>query len=380
MEIVADDLACSLAEKGVYVTIITTSLKQNQNEIVTKKRENMRLISLANMPPMKYSSSWWNKSASFFRELNTIEPVDVVFSVSAAGYAVSKLTDKPPLVFQAHGTALGEIKTKIRLDWKSKVKSLKNFQGLIKDIVYLKKFDLIITVGQKVFNDLESQMYFKAIPKLNITNCVDDKLFLRNDTDRSVIRSKWGIAENSKVFISSSRLHAEKGILDSIKIFQHVHLSDENTVFFVIGDGPQEELLKTYCKETNLANSVLFVGKLDREELAMYYSAADYLLFSTLREEAGLPLTVLEAISSSLICFVSDKIKFEPGTPLVQIFSKQYEESARIIEEVVNSAQSTLLLSTGQKFISNNYSREKWISDYITVFDNLIDKEKVHAE
>ncbi len=378
MEIVADDLAKSLAEKGIKVTIITTSLQKKQETDVVLQFKNITLYSLKNTEPMKYTRSWWLKSQEFYNELEKSLPVDVIFSVSAAGYSISKLKNIPSIVFQAHGTALGEIKTKVRLNWKTKIKALKNVYGLLQDIHFLKNFDMIITIGNKVYNDIKSQKVFSNIRTINIDNAVDTELFKFDSNDRVQIRKKLKISDDSTVFISSSRLHPEKGILEAILIFEAISVRDDNVKFLILGDGPQKENLINFVKNKKLDNKVLFIGKVERDQLAQYYSASDCLLFTTLREE-GLPLSLLEALSSSLVCFVSNKLQLSLNAPIFPISPKEPQVSAELIVSVIKEPTFDELKKQSSKVIIENYSKEAWVKKYIDTF-TILNKEKVHAK
>lgn len=377
MEIVTNDLANALVQEGIKVSIVTTSFKKDQDRNITINSNNCIIYSLKDTKPMKYSRSWWSMSKKFYRKLKANEPIDILFSVSAAGYAIAKQKDNPPIIFQAHGTSLGEIKTKIRLDWKSKLKSLKNVYGLIQDIFLLRRFDLIITIGSKVFNDISSQRFFRDVKKLNIDNAVDTELFKFNPVWRDEIRNTLNISQNAKVFISSSRIHAEKGILESIEIFENVFKQDSTVRFIIVGDGPEKGKMLDYVKEKKLDEQIYFIGKVDRHQLAQYYSASDYLLFTTLREE-GLPLSLLEALSASLVCFVSEKLKLNIDAPTFTISPKNVELSSKIILDVIGNSKIDVLKEQGNKIILSHYSKEVWVKKYIDTF-NSFSKEKVHA-
>jgi glycosyltransferase involved in cell wall biosynthesis len=57
-----------------------------------------------------------------------------------------------------------------------------------------------------------------------------------------------------------------------------------------------------------LQQAVTFVGSVSRSLIFKYLSAADIFVFTTLREEVGVPLNLLEALSCGLPCIVSEYI------------------------------------------------------------------------
>ena len=66
----------------------------------------------------------------------------------------------------------------------------------------------------------------------------------------------------------------------------------------MIGIGPDENAIKKHVRKTELDNKILFTGQiLDRNELQLYYSAADLLVFPSVFDTNG--LVVREAAASA---------------------------------------------------------------------------------
>ncbi|MGB3299732.1 MAG: glycosyltransferase family 4 protein [Phormidesmis sp.] len=72
----------------------------------------------------------------------------------------------------------------------------------------------------------------------------------------------------------------------------------------ILGDGPQHDALAAQIKENELTDSVTLVGKVPREQLQDYLSAADVFVFPSIREFGG--ATVLEAMAIGLLPVVVD--------------------------------------------------------------------------
>src|SRR3989338_6344614 len=64
----------------------------------------------------------------------------------------------------------------------------------------------------------------------------------------------------------------------------------------LVGDGPEKYRIRKKVARFGLSKDVIFAGS--RKDMEKFYSAADVFLMSSLRE--GLPLSILEAMSSSL--------------------------------------------------------------------------------
>lgn len=86
-----------------------------------------------------------------------------------------------------------------------------------------------------------------------------------------------------KVLISVGRLVESKNILSFLLCLKNVNL--EEVVVFVIGDGPQLNLLKLKAKELSL--NVIFTGKLQGLQLLAFYNIAQILVFPSVNEPFG---------------------------------------------------------------------------------------------
>lgn len=125
------------------------------------------------------------------------------------------------------------------------------------------------------------------LPKVNST-----------DAEIAMIRRKHNIKSDIPILLFVGRMMWYKNIkliLDACKI-----LKNNNTSFkmIMIGMGPDENAIKKYCKKIGLDNDVVFTGQiLDRNELQIYYSAADLFVFPSTFDTNG--LVVREAAASA---------------------------------------------------------------------------------
>jgi glycosyltransferase involved in cell wall biosynthesis len=99
-------------------------------------------------------------------------------------------------------------------------------------------------------------------------------------------------------FIYVGRLWEGKGLLFLLEAFAALQRQalDEMSLLLV-GDGPQELELRTYCEENGLKN-VVFCGFREGDMLPRLYGAADVFVFPTLGDPFG--LVVLEAMACGL--------------------------------------------------------------------------------
>ncbi|MDD2785415.1 MAG: glycosyltransferase family 4 protein [Patescibacteria group bacterium] len=128
-------------------------------------------------------------------------------------------------------------------------------------------------------------------PGLRSTSPEDDK----NETVVNLGGSK-------KIILTAVRAVPWKGgdfLCDCIKELP------SDFVLAVAGDGPNLENWKRHAQEIGVADRVMWLGRLSREELAAWYRRADLFVLATGYE--GFPHVVVEACSVGLPCIVSDR-------------------------------------------------------------------------
>ena len=136
-----------------------------------------------------------------------------------------------------------------------------------------------------------------------IRNGIDVNAFSFNDCIRKKIRKELNI-ENKKVIMHIGRFFSVKNqkfiienLCDNIKYNQDV-------IFILVGDGPDRRKLEEYCKEKSIEHKIKFLGT--RDDISRLLQGADLFVFPSLYE--GLPLTLVEAQTSGVKCFISDSI------------------------------------------------------------------------
>jgi len=98
-------------------------------------------------------------------------------------------------------------------------------------------------------------------------------------------RRRLGIPTERKLFLSVSKLHRRKRLDHAIKTF--AQKAPENALFYILGDGPHREALRRTAQEI-APDTVVFVGKVSDEDVALYMSAADYFVFVAKNEPFGM--------------------------------------------------------------------------------------------
>jgi glycosyltransferase involved in cell wall biosynthesis len=113
--------------------------------------------------------------------------------------------------------------------------------------------------------------------------------------NRDATRRRLGMAE--MVFAYVGRIWEPKGIFDLVDAYQQVRRDGVAASLVVIGDGLDEDRLRSLLAERNL-DGVSLVGFVQREELPAWYAIADVLVFPTRGDPYG--MVVDEAMAAGL--------------------------------------------------------------------------------
>ncbi len=173
--------------------------------------------------------------------------------------------------------------------------SLRGFKGLVKRII-VRGADRYIAYGTKAKEYLE---YFgaKAVNIYISTNTVDMEYFQCKVAE---YRNKESFIKERKKYpkyllLYVGQLIKRKGIIQVLRALDS--LSDTEVGLIIAGSGPEENVLKVFCKEKNIKN-IFFEGFKQQNELVKYYALADILVLPSFEEVWG--LVVNEALASGL--------------------------------------------------------------------------------
>ena len=168
-------------------------------------------------------------------------------------------------------------------------------------------------------------------PFIVINNGINIEKFQYNETVRNEIRKKYGF-ENCKVVLHIGHFTYQKNHEYLIDIFSELFKTNKNYRLFLLGDGPLKKEVQEKVNRLKLNNVIIFTGK--TPDAHKFLQAADLFLMPSRYE--GLPLTLIEAQSAGLPCFVSSNVSKEAAlTDLVKFID--LENSPKDWAEIINS-------------------------------------------
>lgn len=136
-----------------------------------------------------------------------------------------------------------------------------------------------------------------------ISNGIDTKRFRFLKDERLRVRNENGATDDTIVFITSGLLIDRKGQLSFLKI---LHKSGINFQYWLLGKGPDWDIIKQYIDVNSLQKRVKMFGQVRAENIAKYLSGADFYSHASTTEAQS--LAEIEAYSTGLRIIVNSKI------------------------------------------------------------------------
>lgn len=136
-----------------------------------------------------------------------------------------------------------------------------------------------------------------------IKNAIDIESKRFDETKRSIIRQKNGW-ENKLVIGNIGRLHFQKNQLFLLDIFKEYLKNQPESILIMIGQGPDEEVLKKRADELQIKDNVFFAGV--QEDIQAWLSCFDIFAFPSLFE--GLSIAFIEAQANGLPIVISNNV------------------------------------------------------------------------
>lgn len=195
-----------------------------------------------------------------------------------------------------------------------------------------------------------------------LKNAIDPVRFVFNENKGLEKRKELGI-EGKFVLGHVGRFDTAKNQAFLLDIFQSVLKREKNAVLILVGDGILRPSVEKKACELGLKDRVLFLGL--RSDIPELLQAMDAFVFPSIFE--GLPVTIIEAQASGLLCIVSSNITSEVSvTDLVEYISleKTVDEWA---DRVLSFKKGHVRRNTSEEIRSAGYDVKetaKWLEDF----------------
>ena len=115
---------------------------------------------------------------------------------------------------------------------------------------------------------------------------------------KRAIREKFGIPQDAFVVVFGGRLGREKSIDLLIDYWNQSVKADENMYLFIIGGGPEEQVLRDQIAALGCGDRVIMSGRVEHPELPPYLLASDIYVTASLSDTNS--ISMLEGMAAGL--------------------------------------------------------------------------------
>jgi glycosyltransferase involved in cell wall biosynthesis len=302
------DLARGLAAAGHEVDVITA---RHPDGLVEEERRGARWHFVD--APGRYTRlpfhhpGWLSGSLALFRRLHERRPFDVVHSESTSALELVRRGEhrRVPVVIEYHGNFLSLARAAWRRARRGRARErVREAKGFIwmcgmhfqrGEWFRFRGCEWIVPARQQFEDTRRGELMLRSRGHV-VPNGVDSDLF--RPRERAEVRAELGLGEEPTL-VSVGRLNFEKGFDAAIRSVAAVRDGVPDVRLVIVGDGEERAPLQALSAELALGSAVSFAGAQPSELVARYMSAADIVLFPTVREEAA-PLVLPQAMASGV--------------------------------------------------------------------------------
>ena len=240
----------------------------------------------------------------------------------------------------------------------------------LSEILTLKLSTEVVAVSAYV-----SEAFSRYRPDIKlIENGVDTEVFKRNEGKRAEIRNELGIG-TELAFLFAGRWVASKGIHLLLKAATSKWLESQRFVVLLLGEAdPREPLPADSMLRRSRFPSILRVVGSAAASLPGYLSAADIFVLPSLYE--GMPLGLLEALSSGLPALVSDipvnRMIVEQTGCGWTFRSGESEDLAQAMHKIVVDGVPENFSKRAREVILQSYNLDEEARRYFALYEQLL--------
>lgn len=231
-------------------------------------------------------------------------------------------------------------------------------------------FDSIIPVSHEVSEVIKQSrkgFFFKTKKSVTILNGINTDKF------SNAHRSTENLNENFTVGLVA-RFRPQKRVDKWVEVAAAVNKINPNIQFLMVGDGPNDEMLRNKISELNMQGKIELPGMLP-DTVAAYKRIDIFLLTSDFE---GLPLAIMEAMSTGCVPVVSNV----GGIKQLQLDGFGYKfdefnanEIANVIVEYASNKERFKKESLkARAFVEANYSLTKQVHEIVDLYKEINEK------
>lgn len=287
-----------MKKRGHEVYVFTTSKSVQPNENQT--------LYMLNSIPLLIAKQYKNRIATFYsrevakqiKELNLdIVHTQTEFSLGAFGKIISRKYNLP-FIHTYH--TMWEDYVHYLVPLKGRNIRLKRFVRKFSR-GFVRKAECVITPSNKTAKYLKYKCNVKNKPIYIVPTGLDIAPFKSSNfslEEKNKLKESLNIAPTEKVILFLGRVAEEKSVDVIMDNMPSIFEEYPNCKFLIVGDGPSKKALEEQAKKLNIADKVIFTGKVPWSDVPKYYNLGDVFVNASVTETQG--LTFIEAMAADL--------------------------------------------------------------------------------
>ena len=144
--------------------------------------------------------------------------------------------------------------------------------------------DKVIAIADHAYDTLYHLYGIPSHKLVCIPNGIQDDYKERSDTERQIIREKYGFGTYERIIIYAGRLELGKGIVELVKAFKNIRKTLPNIRLIIAGNGNFNNTLEEANPEWN---HIIYTGFISKEQLYELYAIAEVGVVPSFHEEFG---------------------------------------------------------------------------------------------
>lgn len=202
---------------------------------------------------------------------------------------------------------------------------------------------------------------------------------------RKYLLSRLGLdLASRRVLLTSGRLIARKGVAHFIEnTLPLIVAKQPQTVYLIIGDGPDRDRILGKAREHHLADHVSLLGLVDQETLWAAYYAADVFVMPNVPVKGdveGFGLVILEACLAECCVVASDlegiRDAVENGRNGLLVPALNPFRQAEIILRLLECPEEREALGRqGRQVVAERFDWSRIAGRYLSVFDSVVARD-----
>ncbi|MFL2977302.1 MAG: glycosyltransferase family 4 protein [Candidatus Thalassarchaeaceae archaeon] len=383
-------LSSALVSLGHRITIITRNGGSGNPPAIDGV--TVRKVKWARIP-MGFTRSYGKYALNELRSLHSKDPVDVVhlhcpmISWTKKQFKICK-EEISPVVSSLHGSWLGE-RDGLRIASKMKEAAVwanPNDLAILLTGGYYAGFENAALSESTVCvanSRATKQDFMDRYSPPKDWDCevihwgVDTEMFIPftgDDTQRKLIRERYGVSKDGKLLLAVGRLAARKGYASLLRSFSRVNKNIPGVRLVIVGRGHLKKRLEKLSRKLGIGEYVTIESSLPFDDLAFLFRVSDLVVYPSYYEGQG--LIPLEAMAS--------------GTPVVTVDHGPLPEmvddsvgklftmgdndsmSSAIIEEIENPEELLKKGIFGRERVLEKYTYESNASRFSEIYSRIV--------